>query len=61
MRETPPPVGQAELGPRPRHIVVEVAFLRVLEEYLGDRPHSDKIAADLHARVVVLLESQGLL
>lgn len=52
MRETPPP---------PRHIVVEVAFLRVLEEYLGDRPHSDKIAADLHARVVVLLESQGLL
>lgn len=52
MRETPPP---------PRRIVVEVAFLRVLEEYLGDRPHTDKVAADLHARVVDLLESQGLL
>lgn len=52
MRETPPP---------PRNIAIEVAFLRVLEEYLGDRPASDKLASDLHARVVDLLESQGLL
>lgn len=52
MRPQPPP---------PRHIIVEVAFLRVLEEYLGDRPHSDKTAADLHARVVELLTSEGLL
>lgn len=52
MRETPPP---------PRNIAIEVAVLRAIEEYLGDRPHSDKLAADLHARIVDLLESQGLL
>jgi hypothetical protein len=52
MRETPPP---------PRNIAVEVRLLRVLEEYLGDRPRSDKIAADLHARIVDMLQSQGLL
>lgn len=52
MRETPPPV---------RRIVVEVAFLRVLEEYLGDRPRTDKLAADLHARVVDMLTTEGLL
>jgi hypothetical protein len=52
MRPQPPP---------PRRIIVDVAFLRVLEEYLGDRPYTDKIAADLHARVVELLSSEGLL
>jgi hypothetical protein len=52
MRETPPP---------PRHVVVAVATLRALEEYLGDRPRSDKLAADLHARIVDILTAQGLL
>jgi hypothetical protein len=52
MRETPPP---------PRSIGIEVRVLRILEEYLGDRPRTDKIAADLHARIVDLLQSQGLL
>jgi hypothetical protein len=47
--------------PPPRRFIVDVAFLRVLEEYLGDRPHTDKIAADLHERVVELLSSEGLL
>lgn len=45
----------------PRHIVVEVAVLEALEQYLGDRPQSDKRAADLHERIVILLDAQGLL
>jgi hypothetical protein len=52
MRETPPP---------PRNIAVEVRVLRLLEEYLGDRPRTDKLAADLHARIVDILTAQGLL
>jgi hypothetical protein len=52
MRETPPP---------PRVIGIEVRVLLNLEEYLGDRPRSDKLAADLHARIVDLLDAQGLL
>lgn len=44
-----------------RRIGIEVVVLQALEQYLGDRPQSDKIAADLHARIVDMLESQGLL
>lgn len=52
MRETPPP---------PRHLVIAVSTLRALEQYLGDRPRTDKLAADLHARIVDILSAQGLL
>jgi hypothetical protein len=52
MRETPPP---------PRRIVVEVAVLRAIEEYLGDPPQRDKRAADLHERITVILNAEGLL
>lgn len=44
-----------------RRIGIEVVVLQALEQYLGDRPQSDKRAADLHERIVVLLDAQGLL
>jgi len=47
--------------PPPRHIVVEIAMMKEIEVYLGDRPQRDKRAADLHERIVVLLDAQGLL
>jgi hypothetical protein len=47
--------------PPPRHIVVEIAMMKEIEVYLGDRPQRDKRAADLHARIVTLLDAQGLL
>lgn len=47
--------------PQIRRLFVDVNTLRVLESYLGDRPQSDKRAADLHERIVVLLDAQGLL
>lgn len=42
-------------------IVIDVAVLRALEAYLGDRPRTDKRALDLHERIVVLLTALGAL
>lgn len=44
-----------------QRVVVDVVMLQALEEYLGDRPKSDRRALDLHDRVVTLLTALGAL
>ena len=44
-----------------QRVVIDVNLLKVFEEYLGDRPKSDKRALDLHDRVVTLLTALGAL
>jgi hypothetical protein len=54
-------MSRAPYMPQIRRLFVDVETLQVLEQYLGDRPQSDKRAADLHDRIVTLLDAQGLL
>lgn len=47
--------------PLPERVAVPVKLLRALEAYLGDQPHRDPRAANLHETLVKLMIAEGLL